>query len=58
MLDNQPDIRAGHVWQRLIDDHDANVSYASVRAYVAKRRRQQTRNRASLTDTRPAERRR
>lgn len=57
MLDNQPDIRAGHVWERLIDDHDANVSYASVRAYVAKRR-QQTRNRASLTDTRPAERRR
>ena len=54
MLDNQPDIRAGHVWQRLIDDHDANVSYASVRAYVAKRR-QQTRNRASLTDTKPAE---
>ena len=25
MLDNQPDIRAGHVWERLIDDHDANV---------------------------------
>lgn len=39
MLDARPDIRIGHIWERLIDDHNANVSYASVRDYVAKRRR-------------------
>jgi hypothetical protein len=38
LLDAQPGIRIGHIWERLIDDHDANVSYASVRDYVAKRR--------------------
>jgi len=49
MLDARPDMRAGHIWERLIDDHDANVSYASVRAYVAKRRAAAQTGQGSLT---------
>lgn len=43
ILDAQPDIPVGRIWERLIDHHDANASYGAIRDYVAGRR-QTTRN--------------
>jgi hypothetical protein len=38
MLQTAPTIPIGHIWERLIDDHDATVSYATVRDYVTRQR--------------------
>ena len=40
ILDADPDIRAGHLWERLIDDHGATASYSTVRDYLTRRRSQ------------------
>jgi hypothetical protein len=34
MLTSEPRLAIRQVWERLLDEHDANVSYASVRDYV------------------------
>jgi TniQ len=38
MLRADPTIPAGHIWERLVDDHDAAACYATVREYVAQQR--------------------
>lgn len=47
ILQAEPDIAAGHVWERLIDEHDTTVSYASVRGYINHHRPVQSQNKAS-----------
>jgi len=39
MLHADPGIPAGHIWERLIDEYDATVSYSTLRGYVARQRR-------------------
>ena len=39
MLHTDPGIPAGHIWERLIDEYDATVSYSTLRGYVARQRR-------------------
>jgi hypothetical protein len=34
MLAAEPGLPARHVWERLLDEHDADVSYATVRDYI------------------------
>jgi len=34
MLASEPDLTIRQVWERLLDDHDAEVSYSTVREYV------------------------
>jgi hypothetical protein len=38
MLHADPGIPAGHIWERLIDEYDATVSYSTLRGYVARQR--------------------
>ena len=38
MLHADPGIPAGHIWDRLIDEYDATVSYSTLRGYVARQR--------------------
>ena len=38
MLYADPGIPAGHIWERLIDEYDATVSYSTLRGYVARQR--------------------
>ena len=38
MLQHEPGIPAGHIWERLIDEYDATVSYSTLRGYVARQR--------------------
>ncbi len=34
-----PNLPAGHIWERLIDEHDATMSYSTLRGHIARRRR-------------------
>jgi hypothetical protein len=34
MLAAEPGLPVRHVWERLLDEHDASISYATVRDYV------------------------
>jgi hypothetical protein len=38
MLHIEPAMPAGHIWERLLDEHDILTSYSTVRKYVAERR--------------------
>lgn len=38
MLTTDPTMPAGHVWERLFDEHDITASYSIVRKYIAERR--------------------
>jgi len=38
MLDAEPGLSVRHAWERLLDEHDAAVSYATVRDYVMRLR--------------------
>ncbi|MEU5943477.1 hypothetical protein ABZ807_30925 [Micromonospora sp. NPDC047548] len=40
MIDSDPDVTVATIWERLVDQHHAEVSYATVRDYVARERRQ------------------
>jgi hypothetical protein len=40
MIQKNPTITVTEVWEHLVDDHDATVSYGTVRAYVTKRKAQ------------------
>jgi hypothetical protein len=40
MVTANPDITVAAVWQRLVDQHHAEVSYGTVRDYIARERRQ------------------
>jgi TniQ len=42
MLATRPDITVMQIWERLVDDHAAEISYSSVREYVARWRREIT----------------
>jgi hypothetical protein len=37
MIQNNPTVTVTEVWERLVDDHDATVSYGAVRGFIAKR---------------------
>jgi hypothetical protein len=38
MIEKNPAVAVKEVWEHLVDDYDATVSYGTVRAYVIKRR--------------------
>jgi hypothetical protein len=38
VIGKNPTATVTAVWEHLVDDHDATVSYGAVRAYVTKRR--------------------
>jgi hypothetical protein len=38
MLAAEPGLPIPHIWERLLDEHDAAVSYATVRDYVTRLR--------------------
>jgi hypothetical protein len=38
LIQKNPTVAVNEVWEHLVDDHDATVSYGAVRAYVAKQR--------------------
>ena len=40
ILHADPDIPAGHLWESLIDDHGATVSYSTVRDHLTRQRNQ------------------
>jgi hypothetical protein len=40
MITADPDVTVAAIWERLVDQHHAEVSYATVRDYVARERRQ------------------
>jgi hypothetical protein len=40
MIEQDPAVAVTAVWEHLVDDHDADVSYGAVRAYVTKRKGQ------------------
>jgi hypothetical protein len=42
MIEANPTIPVKEVWEHLVDDHDATVSYGATRAYVTKRKTEQT----------------
>jgi hypothetical protein len=42
MIQKNPAVAGNEVWEHLLDDHDATVSYGAVRAYLAKRRPERT----------------
>jgi lambda repressor-like predicted transcriptional regulator len=46
MLHADPTIPAGHIWEQLVDHHDATASYSSVRNYVASQRGSRSENKA------------
>ena len=39
MIETQPRIAVTAIWQRLADEHDANIAYPTLRAYVTSRRK-------------------
>ena len=41
ILHADPDIPAGHIWERLIDEHHATMSYSTLRTHIARQRRNQ-----------------
>lgn len=47
ILQAEPAIPIGHLWERLIDEHDATVSYASIRDYVNRQRQAQSQDEAN-----------
>jgi hypothetical protein len=47
MLASEPDLPIRHIWERLVDDHAAEICYATVRDYVVTRLRR--RDRAAAT---------
>jgi hypothetical protein len=54
MIDADPTISAGRIWERLIDDHDVTAAYTTVRDYITHRRaspRPAARTRARLSGT-------
>jgi hypothetical protein len=44
MLQANPTASIGHIWERLVDVHDATAAYATVRDYVTQQRRTQAGN--------------
>jgi hypothetical protein len=38
MLAAEPGLPIPHIWERLLDEHDAAVAYATVRDYVTRLR--------------------
>lgn len=42
ILVTDPTAPAGHIWERLLDEHAATVSYSTVRSYVARQRARPT----------------
>ncbi|MGX6601687.1 hypothetical protein ACWKSP_06060 [Micromonosporaceae bacterium Da 78-11] len=55
MIDSDPEITVATIWQRLVDQHHAQVSYGTVRDYVARERRQPRPRAKSSTITIPAQ---
>jgi hypothetical protein len=51
LLSAQPPITIWAIWTALVDDHDADVSYGTVRDYVARHRRQAQRTPETLRRT-------
>ena len=41
MLETEPQIAVAAIWQRLADEHGANVAYPTLRTYVTSHRRQE-----------------
>jgi lambda repressor-like predicted transcriptional regulator len=45
MLTSDHDLNARQIWERLVDDHDADASYTTVATYIARKRPPPTRRR-------------
>ncbi len=55
MITADPDVTIAAIWERLVDQHHAEVSYATVRDYVARERRQPRPRTKSSTITIPSQ---
>ena len=54
MITADPDVTVATIWQRLVDQHHAEVSYGTVRDYVARERRKPRTRAKSRTITLPS----
>lgn len=55
MIDSDPRVTVATIWERLVDEHHAEVSYGTVRDYVARERRQPRPRAKPKTTTIPAQ---
>jgi hypothetical protein len=49
MIENDAAAAANEVWVRLVDDHDATVSYGAIRAYITTKRKAERAGRTNVT---------
>jgi len=52
MLAAKPDLAPWRIWERLLDEHDADISYSTVRGHIVRRRRRLPRNGADSVEHR------